>query len=101
MKRKGVLTCPRCKISSLTVIVNGAPRCDGCGRNAFDLPSWDIPRPDDKLDSPYYGRADLRALMPAPKNTELVAALVAEDEAKRATVKAEIQNYEYFKTGRS
>lgn len=57
----GALTCPRCKVSALTIGLADGFRCDGCGRIS-DKNSWETPQADDTLESPYTGRPDLKAI---------------------------------------
>lgn len=61
MLRNGVLTCPRCRISSMTVGLETGFRCDGCGRTSGGL-DWDARQVADELESPFISRPDLKEL---------------------------------------
>lgn len=87
----GSLICPRCKMSSFTYLNStfGTYHCDGCKRSS-NSSSWDVPQADDEKDSPFYGRPDLREMIPE-KVPGTRAPLVAADELAREQLKANIE----------
>lgn len=61
MIKEGMLVCPRCKTSAMTVGLANGFRCDGCGRISTKL-NWNTPQPSDAIQSPFTARPDLKEL---------------------------------------